>query len=189
MPLRVTSVFAGPQIVGGGFNVMHFDSASDSSAAADAAEAFWATVGAAMCTGNTVQVNREVELISESTGVITGIEDTGAHAVTTGANSNPISPASQGLIRLRTGVYRTSDTTPPRTKEIRGRIFIPAISESSCTAGVPDSAIITVWEGALTTLLAATPTLVVWSREHLEEPAVISGSVWNQFAVLRRRRD
>jgi len=47
-----------------------------------------------------------------------------------------------------------------------------------------------VWNAAASALIAdATSLFVVWSKTHGVEQVVTAGGAWNQFAVLRSRRD
>lgn len=152
--------------------------------AANAAAIFWQAVDAEMHTSITWSNETDVLIVNEDTGAATGVvqvEDS------SGAGSNGVDllpPATQALVRLRTGVFNDG-------REIRGRIFIPGLTEGANTAGGSvNGATATVIGDAAAALVAdANSELLVWSRSALQAHGVVAASVWNQFAILRSRRD
>jgi hypothetical protein len=99
------------------------------------------------------------------------------------ASQDPVPPATQLLIQLRTGVRVGG-------REIRGRMFIPFWNEGVNTnQGRPDNAVVASVQGAMTALIDDGSTdLVVWSRKNGRWEDVVAVSVWDQWAVLRDRR-
>lgn len=90
--------------------------------------------------------------------------------------------ASQGLIRLRTGVYASG-------REIRGRLFVPGLTENANNDGAVVAATQTAVNAAAAALIAdGTSEWVVWSRSNGTTEAITSATMWDQFATLRTRR-
>lgn len=91
--------------------------------------------------------------------------------------------STQVLVQWRTGVYVGG-------REIRGRTFVPAITEPNNEDGHFNetgrselSDAIALWLGGL----AEAP--LIWSRAHGQSAPIAAAQVWSQFAVLRSRRD
>lgn len=151
--------------------------------AATAVGAFWSSVDSLMEVSVSWSTLADVEIVDASTGQVTGVVNTtpvtgGGVAATTGL---PV--ATQALVRWRTGVYVGG-------REIRGRWFIPGLATTANTDGAPSSTVLSTVNTAAATLLAdANADLEVWSRKNGTAPVAVSGSCWNQFAVLRSRRD
>lgn len=120
--------------------------------------------------------------MDESTGAIIGAFGISG---TTGAGNvvgESIPFACQALAQLRTGVYVNG-------REIRGRIFIPGLTESNVTNGTLATATKNGIDAAFGVLVAdADADFVVWSRKNGQDSPVIAVTVWEQLAVLRSRR-
>lgn len=183
--LRVSTVMTG--VVGAPyFSQIYFGGTTVGQAApaAAAVRGFWDSIKGLITAGLVMQVQPDVEAVDPVTGLITGVFSTSSVAVNSGGNA-PLPKATQGLLRLRTGVYVSG-------KEIRGRIFIPALANDSQLGGVPSAALTAGAQSACTAMAvagAAAGDLVVWSRKNGQHADVVSNSLWNQFAVLRSRRD
>lgn len=144
---------------------------------------FWGAIDGLMDNEVNWTTLTDVETVDAATGQVTAV--TSVTPVTgTGAIAGEALPiATQGLIRWRTGEYIAG-------REVRGRTFIPGLTETANDNGQLSAASATTIQTAITTLLAAANfDLVVYSRAHAVEPLVDSGSVWSSFAVLRSRRD
>lgn len=149
-----------------------------------AAGAFWTAVSASnMTNGLAWSTDGEVDQIDDTNGqVVATVGVTSVTGVGT-AGSDPLSPATQGLIKVRTGQFFSG-------RELRGRVFLPCQVEANNTAGAPTSAIATVWNNAASALISdANSTWAVWGPTHFHAEAVNAASAWNQWAVLRSRRD
>jgi hypothetical protein len=87
------------------------------------------------------------------------------------------------LIKWRTGIYLAG-------REIRGRTFIPGLDAFTNAEGVVDTTVHDALSDDLATWLGglSAPPLI-WSRTHGDSAAVAAAEVWDQFAVLRSRRD
>lgn len=157
---------------------------TSASAAADAVAALWE--GAADVIVNTADWNIEgdVAVINDATGALTGIDSIGGGNSGSGASdSQVLSLATQGLLRLTTG-----DVVGGRI--LKGHTFIPGPTEASNEGGAPDSAYMTVINNAMADMLASPDAeLLVWSRKNGTSSPVVGGSAWSKWAVLRSRRD
>jgi hypothetical protein len=91
--------------------------------------------------------------------------------------------ATQIVIQWRTGVYHNG-------REIRGRTFIPGLADFTNDEGNVALATRTAIQSDLDTWLAAQAGLFfIWSRKNGLTAVVSDSSVWNEFGVLRSRRD
>lgn len=181
---RVRTVFTGP--TGSPWvNTLFFDEpAGTAQGAANAAAIFWQAVDAVMHTSVSWSTEGDVVLVNEDTGLATGVvsTETSSGAGSTGTDLLP--PATQGLIRLLTGVFNDG-------RQIRGRIFVPGLTETANTAGgIMDGTTATTIRTAAEALVDdANSALLVWSRSGLQAHPVTGASLWSQFAILRSRRD
>jgi hypothetical protein len=122
-----------------------------------------------------------VELIDSTTGQPTGVADGGPDVVTGGNGEGERLPfATQGLCRLRTNTFFGG-------RELRGRLYIPGLTEDHSDAGVPNANFKTKVQDALT--LLGESALAVYSPTKHQWATVGATSVWSQWAVLRSRRD
>jgi hypothetical protein len=169
---------------------MYFDPAGGTAQqAATAVATFWGALDAFFTDDLTWLTESEVSEINPNTGALEGVVNvTSATAV--GVNSAELLPnQNQLLIRWRTGEIGNK-------REIRGRTFVPGMTEGNSDGGIPASGIAAGALAAGDALIAsANAQLVVWHRPTTpggsdgEMADVISCSVWNKFAALRTRRD
>jgi hypothetical protein len=197
MRVRTTiSGFAG----GPALNILHFStSATDAPAAAScaaAAGAFWQVFTAQWATTTSFSTSGVVDVLDVVSGDLVnqfaGTSVTGAGIL---SGSDPLPPATQGLVRWSTSSFAFG-------RRVQGRTFIPALLESAST-GVPSAGLNTTANSAISGLLAAVPDLVIYSRPVESDPShvppitsrpggiglVTGGTLINKFAVLRSRRD
>lgn len=161
------------------FNVIGGLTAAD--AVADL-HTFWTAIRNYVANDLTFQIEAEVAQVDIGTGEVTGIVPVTSSAVTGNEANDPEPWATQGLVRLRSGVYVAG-------REVRGRIFIPGPTYVQSSGGQPSSTYRTAIDAAMTTLLAsANSELMVYSRKHRDAVPVLSATTWNQWAVLRSRR-
>lgn len=171
---------------GGRLAVMYFDQSIAVETQRLALNAFWLGVAEA-CNNDTAftvrTVGRELE---ETTGVLTGEWTASTPYTAEGdATGEPVADAAQGLIRWSTGVVVGG-------RFLRGRTFVPGISALNVTGGNLSAIAMTQLGEAADTLATGGAGLGVWHRPTdsgaggLEE--VTGASVWDEFAVLRRRR-
>lgn len=155
---------------------------AEADAAVAAVAAFWGAVDARMNVAISWTTDPSVAILTtagEQTGAWSTVPATGAGASAT----ELLPPANQILVRLRTNTFVNG-------REIRGRWFIPGNTEADATAGLVTGAAITAVNLAAANLVAdAASSWAVWSRATTTATAVVTGTAWNQFAVLRSRRD
>lgn len=135
-------------------------------------------------TTTTATVDRYGKIINAVTGLYEG--DWGVPGATTsvsGAQSGTNVPnAAQGLIRYSTAAIING-------RRLKGRTFIPGLAVAGDAGGEVNST-------TRTGLLAManewrTAGLLVWHRPQADDGQAVSPagvSVWNEYAVLRRRR-
>jgi len=176
-----TSITGGPG--GNELNTMYFNAASGTEQqAADAVRAFWSALSTQIKTGYTFTVESLVYSIDSATGLATSTEGTTTTQVTGGSSGTSLPPASQGVVRLHTGLFIAG-------RELTGKIWIPGPTTDQNSGGVPSSAYLAAVNDAVDDLQTAVNVgLVVWSRKHFQFFAVTSASTWNQWGVLRSRR-
>lgn len=144
---------------------------------------FWAAVDLHMSSGVTWNTEAEVAEINIATGDLEGITATTPRTGSGGAIAAIMPPATQGLIRWRTGVFVAG-------REVRGRTFVPGLTTSAASAGKPSATVITDFNAAAAAMVAdPNADLYVWSRKNGVIGNVVTGTAWNEFAVLRSRRD
>lgn len=149
---------------------------------------FWTAVKAYLNSSVTYTTDAAVQDVSQSTGALQGLfgvtPQTG-----TGAVATEILPVvNQGLVSWRTGHFTNG-------REVRGRTFIPGLTEAAATLGVVTAATKTGIEAAATALIGdVNTTLCIWHRGAPgagagQVQAVTASAMWTKFAVLRSRRD
>jgi len=188
--LRVRTIWASP--TGGPYFTNHYflvgsdGDAVTAQAAATAVGDFWESIDATinLAVAWSVQVN--VDLLDSTNGALL---DTFAVIAASGAGDSTgdmLPSAAQGLVRWATDAVIDG-------RRVRGRTFIPGVSEAFAAAGVPAPTFLSTALTAATTL--AGQDLSVWHRPTGDPPSggaavpVTGAAVWNQFAVLTSRRD
>jgi len=164
---------------------MYFDEVGGGTASNAVADTltFWTNLKNVIDNSLLFTIEAEVAIVSEGTGQVTGIVGTAGGAVAGDDAGDPAPWATQGLIRWRTGTFIAG-------REVRGRTFIPGVTEARANGGVPDASYKSNCVTAINALIGSTnSTLVSWSRKNGDSAPVIAGSPWEQFAVLRSRRD
>ena len=102
----------------------------------------------------------------------------GVQGLATGAYAAP----AGAVVEWKTGVYSNGH-------QIKGRTFlVPCATSQYDNDGTLVSGAVTAVNNACTTLLAATPKLVVFSKTHAVSPFAVSGNVLDKVAVMRSRR-
>lgn len=167
-----------------GFSILHWDAdLSEAQNAADAATAWWDEINDRFANAQSMRVDPEVHLVDESTGQTIGTTTVTTASVAGTAGAVQVPQPSMVLVRWRTGAFVNG-------REIRGRTFLPGLSSAEVTSGGEVSAnTITDVNNSVTFILADTPDLAVYSPSYATASAVTSGSCWNEFAVMRSRRE
>lgn len=167
-----------------------FDAAAGTATqAADAVRAFWAGLASLMTTGVLVQVEPEVAQLDTATGALTAILPVTEAVVTGTSSGDPLPAAAQALVRWGTGTFLNG-------RQLKGRTFIPTLTELANTnTRVNAAALSTIATQAQNLMTAANTDLVVWHRPTVALPSsgsfglVTTHSTWDDWAVLRSRRD
>lgn len=161
---------------------MFFGDSETAQDCADKVGELWTFLEGFMVTDCAWYVDTFVPTVNPTTGEITSAETvTGPTGQGTSA-SEILPPSQQMLLRWGTGYYVSG-------RELRGRTFVPALTINVADEGQVLSTAWTSTSSYLTTWLAAGPPLLIWSRAHGVSMVANTASVWQQFAVLRSRRD
>lgn len=196
---RVTTTFSGTWVIGGGITRTYFDvGGGTAQQAATAMTTFWTAVRQVIATDLTIAVIGAVETMNDATGAITSVTAVTGSSQLGLDDSVKLPPQTQGIIQLRTGDYVDG-------REVRGRIYLPAMGISSWSSGNYASGRRTTVEAGMAALLVdANSQLVVWQRPReagvnaAGEPvsqrdgtswAVTSMVLAAKTASLRSRRD
>lgn len=124
-----------------------------------------------------------VDLVDPVSGNTVGVETVSVPLIAFTASGDPLPPATSLLLRWRTGVYIGG-------REIRGRTNIARLDEAAATAGVVTAANLAAWQARQDALISSlTCQHVIYSPKNGLWANSLSGTPWNQFAVLRSRRD
>nr|CRY96823.1 hypothetical protein [uncultured prokaryote] len=178
---RITTVFSG--LTGAPYYnqlVAVDNGTSTAQVYVDLVETFWTDCSNFISNAVSWAINADVDVFDDTTGAQTGIESTTGGAGAGLSADEPLPFATQGLLRLRTGTFVSG-------REIRGRIFIPGMTEVGNDSGKPTSGMIASLNGAGDTL--ESNGFYVYSPTRNTSAEIVSTSLWNQYAVLRSRRD
>jgi len=124
--------------------------------------------------------------IDDATGQLVGVWAEATSQTGAGATAGQCVPdASMVLLRWVTGTIYGS-------RFVKGRSFIPGLSTANVLDGNLATATVSGIQSAVTTFVGSATTFGIWSRPTPSRAGlfcdVTSGSVWSEFAVLRRRR-
>lgn len=194
--LKVQTVWSG--IEGAPYySTMHFGAGADeveSQEAADAMTSFWNICEPIIRSGLTWEITPEVLVFNDVDGALVRA-DVIVGGFGAGTNVGEILPrAASGLVRWSTGVV-------VGRRFLRGRTFIPLPTETNNDVlGVPTAGYKTTLQSAIDNLLGdITVAPYIWSRPQKDAEGNItrdgdsapiqSGTVWDEWAYLRSRRD
>lgn len=163
-------------------STIYFGDGETAQAAADKAAELWVIFEQAMSSNAAWSVDPVVATLDAATGELTGTEEVAGSNGQGDIAGEWLPPATQVLVQWRTGTFVNG-------RELRGRTFIPGVFQNANDNGVLSSTVRTALSTAIAGWLTAGPVPLIWSRAHLVSSLVSSASVWNQFAVLRSRRD
>lgn len=178
---RVRTVFSG---VAGSpyYSNLYFGDSSSASACVTVVDTFFTDMDGVISTELAWTVQGTVVTIDPITGDITSSEDVGGTNGFGDDAGEQMPPANQILLRWHTGEYING-------RELRGRLFVPSPTIVSDDGGVVLSASRTQVQNAADTLIGSGQNMLLWSKTHGETRSVTTADVWEQFAVLRSRRD
>ena len=151
---------------------------------ADAWTSFLVTIQGAIIDNLTAVVEPEVTVIESTTGELVGVLSIDGDTIAPSGSTDALPPMTQALMQLTTPAIISG-------RRLRGRIFLPGMLEANNTVdGQPSAALISSFDGAGATLVdALASTWVVYSPTHRAYATVTGMNTWNQWAVLRSRRD
>lgn len=149
----------------------------------DDTEAFWEGMAAMIKSTVVGTVEGTCAVIESTTGQTVGVKSAANRTCTFTNTADPLPWATQGVITLRTGEFTAG-------REIRGRIFVPGISEEYCTNGILSTSATALMQAAADELLSeSSEAWHVYSPTHLTSAAVTAVSTTTKPGVLRSRRD
>jgi len=178
---RITTVWTGAPGMPGTTTLYGHENGDSTRDQVEAVGDFLTTLVSSLDTRLTATVSGQVEIVSSTSGDITSIDDTGADVVVEMNDSaTPLPYTTQLLVQFRTGVYFTG-------RELRGRMFIPGFCEDGNVDGAPDPDVVSGVAAAASTMVGH--DFAVYSPSKHQWASVSAATVWNQWAVLRSRRD
>lgn len=128
-----------------------------------------------------VVIPDEGDIIDSNNGDLLGVWTDGTPISVAGASGGDrVTLASQVLVQLK-----TTDIVGGR--RLHGRIFLPGCLESQSDDGFVGSGVLADTAAAAATCF--TNDFAVYSPTHHTWATVTSTGIWNQFAVMRSRRD
>lgn len=182
--MRVPVFWSGLQTQGGGLTNFFFDpSAGTPAQAVTAVVNFLLATDDRRVVGCDWACGTDVDTLDIGTGTLLSTVSF-APAIGHGVDAgDPLPPTVQGLLQLVTPAITAG-------RVLRGRIFLPASSETWNIGGVPLAAYRNDYEAAAATMIGlANADWVVWSRTHGVTASVTSATLWTKWASLRSRRD
>lgn len=152
-------------------------------AAVAAVGTFWNSVKAQVANNFAYQVSNQVDEI-DLDGTLTDVWAAATSPNGTGVQTDPYLPtANQCMIRW-------TGTSVVAGRVLKGRTFVPGLTEAQVDDGVLLAFYLTVIQNAANALIAdAASVLAVWSKTHLTVTTVASALVPAKVAILRSRRD
>lgn len=171
---------------GGKATVMYFLEATAVTDQRDALETMLNGINSSMAVGTTWSIRTVGRELDTATGSLLGEWTDGRAKSGAGTSTGePLPDASQALIRWTTGNVVAG-------RFLKGRTFIPGISALFSVDGNLGGLALTNMTNAVNTFVAAAVQAAVWHRPVSGAGgvawAIEGGSVWTEFAVLRRRR-
>lgn len=129
----------------------------------------------------TVTIPSTGDIIDHDTGGLVGVWTSGSPIVIPGTQSTErLALADQVLVSLLTDSIFGG-------RRLRGRIFLPGGTQGANDNGVVDPGVISSMYDAAQTCFV--DDFAVYSPTNTEWATVTATSIWDQFAVLRSRRD
>lgn len=131
----------------------------------------------------TATVQPEVPLIDSVTGEIQAVEQVVEDVIPMVQSEESLPSALQGLVRFKTDAFVGG-------RRLAGRFFVPRLGQGFNDNGSMAPAGVTAINSYVQPFVASSASqLVIWSRSTGATAPVVSANTWNQFAVLRSRRD
>lgn len=184
---EILTRWEGPNMPNGMVTVMNFDEFTPPEGYREDLETFWTAVGARIHSSFRWTVEPVGRIFNEATGQTTGIwaDPRVKTGVGTGTSGGQVANATMVLFQWRTGVYKNG-------RELRGRTYVPGLLSNQVVGGELQPSSATALATAAQEFVDASPGFHIWSRPKNgtsgSSEQVVSGTVWNELAVLRSRR-
>lgn len=164
--------------------------------AVDAVNDMWLFVASNIANNISWTVLGEIAILNEVDGKLVGVTNV-ANEVGAGTSAGDMLPFSTQLLgRQFTNAFVNG-------RRVRGRTFLPGLTEDANTDGAPIAGMVSAWTAAMNQLLVSVPDWVVWARPFEGDPEAVppkpardgsqhpitSVATSTQWAVLRSRRD
>jgi len=168
-------------------STMYFTAVAEDLTAANAANAavgaFWSTVDNQMLNGTAWATHNEVAVL-DAAGNLTGTFGVAPQFGAGAIFGNITPPATQGLVRWATNLFLGG-------RRLRGHTFVPAIPTSAVAGGGTPSVnlLLALDTAAANLIISPVVDFVIWSKKNGVTAPVTTGGGWDEFAVLRSRRD
>lgn len=144
---------------------------------------FWEDMAVMIKSTITATVEGTCAVIESTTGETVGVSSNDDGAVTFTGSGDLLPLATQGLITLRTGTYVGG-------REIRGKIYVPGLTEEYTTSGIINATGVGLMQAAAEGLLdESSEAWHVYSPTKNTSAEVVSVAAAGKPAVLRSRRD
>jgi len=157
-----------------------FDGQIGADAVANATHELWTDLAALMHNQAVISINPEVAQVDDASGETTAVFITSEANISGALSTERIASGLQALAQHRTGVFVGG-------REVRGRTFVPGLTESANDSGRPI--------GATRTAIAT--AFATWFTGHDPQGGVLgkngftlanNTTVWTEFAFLDSRR-
>lgn len=166
-------------------STFHADSTvTTASALRDGVQAFWASTADRRVSDLISLGEAQVDELDPGTGALIGSSAVASFNVPATGSGSAAPAATQGLLRIGTNTILGG-------RRIEGKLFLPGVRQNDVTGlGLVLLAYRTAYENAAADLRSATGNgWCVWTRANGGTVTTSQASVWEQFAVLRSRRD
>lgn len=167
-------------------SIMYWNTTTTLTDARAGTDSLWVALAGYISGELTWNIRTEARTLDEASGTLTGLQvDTTSRTGVGGSPNPPLADATQALIRWRTGLIVNG-------RFLQGRQFIPGVGTGNAVGGNVRAAMLTAWNDALTTFVTGAADFGVWHRPVAgaggQFAQAVSGNVWEEFAVQRRRR-
>lgn len=171
---------------GSAVTVLNFSETIPASAQRAGIDALLGDLSSLLSNQVTATVATEGREFDPTTGLATSFWAEPTPLVTPGqVTQQPVADSTQVLFRWRTEAVRAG-------RRVQGRTFIPGLITTQITSGNLASSAVSAWSTIAQAFVDAGLGFQVWSRPNAGGPGeganVTTGTVWNELAVLRRRR-
>lgn len=146
--------------------------------------AFLETMKGAMDDNLVAVVEPEVTIIDSTTGQLVGVTTIAGGTKSMTGSGDVLPPQTQALVQVATPNIVNG-------RRLRGRFFLPGMMEANnAVDGKPSAALTSAIGSALATFVTAVSGgWVIYSPTNHVYAVVSGAQAWNQWAVLRSRRD